>query len=204
MLWVWLMGLITLGLLVWFGMKVFSGGVSPENSSDSGASSAGGSSSGGEGHAVQTAEVSADDVADAGADTTHKAQADSAAAMGAVAATGAVAAAANASTSADDAASGSTPAPAKSDNGIVYNSSTSSSSAGLGESGHAQGVTDAVASEDANSVREMIKILNLRDSDASRLGIEKDQFQALWQGSSDGVPAGTLSDVRSRLQQMMS
>lgn len=204
MLWVWLMGLITLGLLVWFGMKVFSGGVSPENSSANSTSAAGGSSSGGDSEVPKVAGANAGANAKAGAsaDDTHKTNTQSAAAMGAVAATGAVTAAA--STTTGDAKESSAPGPAKADNGIVVEKTSAASSAGLGESGHAHGVADAIANQDAGSVREMIKILNLRDSDASRLGIEKDQFQALWQGSSDGINANTLSDVRSRLQQMMS
>jgi len=99
------------------------------------------------------------------------------------------------------------PGPQNATNPIVYENVTAGSailSSGNGSTGHASGVTDAIASEDASSVREMIKILNLRDSDASRLGIDKTQFESLWQGSNAGVDASVLSSVRSRLMHMMS
>ncbi len=60
---------------------------------------------------------------------------------------------------------------------------------------------------EVQDVHELIKILNLRDSDASRLGIDRDQFNTLANGSADGsgdgsatgVSAETVSSVRRQL-----
>jgi len=65
------------------------------------------------------------------------------------------------------------------------------------------GDTDRLAGGEARAnVREMMKILNLRESDASRLDISKDDFARLWQG--DGAAADSLvDDVSARLRRML-
>lgn len=53
-------------------------------------------------------------------------------------------------------------------------------------------------------IREMIKILNLREADAARLGIEKNEFNSLASGSGTDVPPDTLASVRRQLVQWLS
>jgi len=178
-----LMVVVTFALLVWFGMKAFSSGPA---SGPNGGSGAGSSASGahGDGAANATGSHSGDSASggDSAASSSTSTTAGSAgavvgaAAVGAVAAGSAAAAGASAGAASRPGPHGQTATP------IVYDNVTS------GE----------------GSVREMIKVLNLRESDASRLGIDATQFGNLWQGKSDGVDASTLSSVTSRLQQMMS
>jgi len=55
----------------------------------------------------------------------------------------------------------------------------------------------------AHDVREMIKILNLRASDASRLGIEKDQFEQL-KSAASGMSDNIINDVAGKLRGMLN
>jgi len=234
MFWIWLLGLITFGLLIWFGMQVFSGGVSPQsdgtnselggggtgghgqnaisNNSDStnqGASGHGSSDSasahGGAGSA-SSGSASAHGGAGSGSSASASGQGGSSSAssttsMGAVAAAGAAVAAGGAAVGGAAAARArakSRPRPSATDAPIVYDNVSSGadiSASGNGKTGHAAGVSQALSSSEAEGVREMIKILNLRESDASRLGIDASQFAGLWQGSTDSVDASTLTSV---------
>lgn len=226
MIFIWLMGLITLGLLVWFGMQVFSGGIgsafeaASEKSSDSGnggsgslgsdgAHSEGTSGAGTDSNAASNTNSTSAAAGSAGAGTSAGAGANTSATdSSASAVSGAAGAAAVAAVAAGGvAASSRTPSYKAAANPIVYENVTSGAdiaASGNGASGHAAGVADAISAEEASSVREMIKILNLRESDASRLGIDQSQFASLWQGSTDSVDASTLSTVHSRLQNMLN
>jgi len=190
-MWVTLMGVITLGLLIWFGIKAFSGAPTPTSSADG---SAGSSDSGNGGAEALTQNSSTANSTKAESNQSDQ-QASASVAAVAGAATGAVAAAGAAASKAANSADPIT---------VNLSSGDTIAASGNGSSGHASGIAEAISSEDAGSVREMIKILNLRESDASRLGIEKSQFSALWQGSANGVDADTLKDVSSRLRGMMS
>lgn len=56
-----------------------------------------------------------------------------------------------------------------------------------------------------HDVREMIKILNLSDTDAGRLAITKEQFSAIRQDNGSDMPAeGDLSSVADRLRHMLA
>jgi len=168
-----LMGLITLGLLVWFGMKAFS-----DDSPGSGSPNNGGGGGGGQASAASNATAAGSNTSAAEANANDSASEKTSASSGGTAAVAAGAAA--------------------------VASGAAIASAGSGVSGHASGVADALASGDADSVREMMKVLNLRESDAARLGIDKTQFANLWQGKSDGIDSDTLTSVTSRLKNMMS
>ena len=85
-----------------------------------------------------------------------------------------------------------------------------------GAAGIAAGASAAVSSTGANSqginsgntgadVVEMMKILNLAESDASRLNISRDAFVALRQSDAAAMPdAATVDDVASRLRKMLA
>ena len=59
-----------------------------------------------------------------------------------------------------------------------------------------------VAGNSVGEIQEMFKILNLRDSDAGRLAIEKDQFAALKSGTSK-LGANELTAVADKLRWML-
>lgn len=215
MLWIWLMALITLFLLGWFAYKLFSGGTPKLVVSGGDHGHGHGDEGSGHGHDGSTgssdsseSSSESDKAAGSASASGSAASASGSSATGAIAAAGAAAVAGTAAVSAmGSSRSANKPGPQNAANPIVYENVTSGSdisNSGNGSSGHANGVTAAISSEDASSVREMIKILNLRESDASRLGIDKAQFNSLWQGGTDGVDASALSSVRSRLQNMMS
>ncbi len=52
-------------------------------------------------------------------------------------------------------------------------------------------------------VREMLKILNLRQSDASRLGIDQDQYNSIKGGAAGGLDGNQVQGVAERLQKML-
>lgn len=221
MFWIWLMALITLGLLGWFGFKVYSGGINGPSDASTTPPTTSGQAGGSGGGAVSNTDASAassatnrDDngvsshsagSADASSATTSAASSATSGVV-AAAATGAAVTAAAVSTHASD-KPGNPPGPATTQSPIVYENVASGaaiSAAGKGATGHAENVSNALSSDDSGNVREMIKVLNLRESDATRLGIERDQFASLWQGNIDAVDASTLSDVRARLHRMLS
>jgi len=211
MFWVWLMALITIFLLGWFAYKLFSGGT-PKLVVSGGDHGHGHSDDGSsEGHSNAHSEANSDSHSDEKSESSQQSlpekqasRVDStvAASAGAAAVIGATAASTAASSN-----TGGKPGPHTSNNPIVFENVASGADingSGTGLTGHANGVAQAVSSEDASSVREMIKILNLRSSDASRLDIDTAQFDSLWQGNSEGVDPALLSSVRSRLMHMMS
>jgi|GEM_PF-3275223 len=55
----------------------------------------------------------------------------------------------------------------------------------------------------AADIREMIKILNLRDSEADRLHLSTERFEALRHGNRDGIDDETLTAVADRLRRML-
>lgn len=55
----------------------------------------------------------------------------------------------------------------------------------------------------AYDVREMLKILNLRDSDAKRLEISADEYQVLKSGEPGSLPAERVGQVAERLRAMI-
>ncbi|MEE9320574.1 MAG: hypothetical protein V3U76_09025 [Granulosicoccus sp.] len=59
------------------------------------------------------------------------------------------------------------------------------------------------SSDTLHDVREMIKILNLRDSDASRLDISKSDFANVWSGDTGAVTADVLDSVAAKLRNML-
>lgn len=75
---------------------------------------------------------------------------------------------------------------------------------------HAGSANDTMASDVAHldkgdsrdNVREMMKILNLRDSDASRLDISREDFARLWQADASASDS-LVDDVSKRLKSMM-
>lgn len=54
-----------------------------------------------------------------------------------------------------------------------------------------------------HDIREMVKILNLRASDAQRLQVSGDEFAALWHGQDGGMDPSRLSDVAARLRHLL-
>jgi len=225
--WIMLMGLITLAILVWFGLKVFkddapqyggAGGDSGASAGSQASASSNASSQSGSSNSSNSTDSSSSDASNAAAsgassNTSSSSGSNANAAGGAAASTGATAASAatvGAAVGAVAAVGASATAAANSaeadaDDEFDFDATSGADimAAGLGATGQAAGVSNAIEAGDGASVREMIKILNLRDSDASRLGIDADQFQALWQGQSNGVDGQTLADVSSRLQRMI-
>lgn len=55
-----------------------------------------------------------------------------------------------------------------------------------------------------DDIREMFKVLNLRENDASRLSLSKEQFQQLKTGDDGAFTADTLNEVASRLRFMIA
>ena len=58
--------------------------------------------------------------------------------------------------------------------------------------------------DDIYDVREMLKILNFRDSDASRLAIDKTQFNDIKAGNVSALPDSGLADVAGKLRKMLA
>ena len=58
--------------------------------------------------------------------------------------------------------------------------------------------------DDIYDVREMLKILNFRDSDASRLAIDKTQYNEIKAGNVSGLPDGGLAEVAGKLRKMLA
>jgi len=52
-------------------------------------------------------------------------------------------------------------------------------------------------------IREMMKILNLRASEAQRLQVSGDEFAALWHGQDGSMDGARLNDVAARLRHML-
>jgi|GEM_PF-1063221 len=69
-------------------------------------------------------------------------------------------------------------------------------------SGGASAADAPVGGKSRGDVREMIKILNLRDADATRLDISKEDFQKLWQGD-ESTSSELVDDVAVRLRRMI-
>ncbi len=108
--------------------------------------------------------------------------------------------------------SGASSGAASANNGASNGSSSGASVAG---GAAAVGVTAAAAIASAREhnlkgvtgnsigeIQEMLKILNLRDSDAGRLAINKDQYAALKSGASD-MGATELASVADKLRWML-
>lgn len=70
------------------------------------------------------------------------------------------------------------------------------------EYGESSDASRLESGDNAANVREMMKILNLRDTDASRLGISKEEFAQLWQPQGD-APSTLVDDVAGRLRRML-
>jgi len=83
---------------------------------------------------------------------------------------------------------------------------TSGATARVSTGSHSTGATNdatqLAGGDKHGNVREMMKILNLRDTDASRLGISKDDFNRLWKGDAS-ADAGLVDEVTDRLQRML-
>jgi len=83
---------------------------------------------------------------------------------------------------------------------------TSGATARVSTGSHSTGATNdatqLAGGDKHGNVREMMKILNLRDADASRLGISKDDFNRLWKGDAS-ADAGLVDEVTDRLQRML-
>ena len=76
--------------------------------------------------------------------------------------------------------------------------------AGLPDAGPALDGNYRVETGDAaHDVREMLKILNLRESDASRLGVSAEEYRSLREGRSDALPDDRLRALADRLAGMM-
>lgn len=58
--------------------------------------------------------------------------------------------------------------------------------------------------DELHDVHEMLKILNLRDSDASRLAIDKAQYNDIKAGNVSGLPDAMIADVAGKLRKMLS
>jgi len=69
-------------------------------------------------------------------------------------------------------------------------------------SGGATAADAPVGGKSRGDVREMIKILNLRDADATRLDISKEDFQKLWHGD-ESTSSELVDDVAVRLRRMI-
>lgn len=54
-----------------------------------------------------------------------------------------------------------------------------------------------------HDIREMVKILNLRASDAQRLQVSGDEFAALWHGQDGGMDPSRLNDIAARLRHLL-
>ncbi len=210
MFWIFLMAVVTFGLLGWFGYKVFSGGI--DGPSDASTPTGSAHSSGTGGSAGEIKHRSANDAPDAttgsGTGSSASADASSSSQNGSGEASAATLAAVAVGAGSTAIASGvGQQGPAATQTPIAYDNVASGAdinASGVGSTGHAASVSTALASDAPDTVREMIKILNLRESDASRLGIETDQFSSLWQGNTDAIDASTVSDVRARLHHMLS
>lgn len=85
-------------------------------------------------------------------------------------------------------------------------SSSTSVSEKIEESEPASQPHPALNSEDSlHDIREMIKILNLAESDASRLGISATAFAALrGTGNANDLPTDSLDSVADRLRKMLA
>jgi len=83
---------------------------------------------------------------------------------------------------------------------------TSGATARVSTGSHSTGATNdatqLAGGDKHGNVREMMKILNLRDADASRLGISTDDFNRLWKGDAS-ADAGLVDEVTDRLQRML-
>ena len=104
---------------------------------------------------------------------------------------------------ASDAGSSSTsgaPVGAPADTSSAGEAAASTGQAGAAASGANKAARHGVDTGDtASDVREMIKILNLRESDAPRLGVEKDEFAMLAGGSGGQLSDDKLRAARDRL-----
>lgn len=58
--------------------------------------------------------------------------------------------------------------------------------------------------DQVEDIQEMFKILNLRDSDAPRLGIEADTYNRIKSGDTSGVGSTQLDEVADRLRAMFA
>lgn len=73
----------------------------------------------------------------------------------------------------------------------------------LADAGRTAADAERLANGDRReNVREMMKILNLREGDASRLGISKEDFARLWQRDA-GADDALVDDVAARLRRML-
>lgn len=78
-------------------------------------------------------------------------------------------------------------------------------STGIGSTG----IGAVVASRELQSgntlydVREMIKILNLRDNDAARLNISKEDFARVWSGDAGTIASDVLDSIAAKLRHML-
>ena len=82
--------------------------------------------------------------------------------------------------------------------------STHRTTAGLPDAGPALDGNYRVETGDAaHDVREMLKILNLRESDASRLGVSAEEYRGLREGRADALGADRLRALADRLAGMM-
>ena len=82
--------------------------------------------------------------------------------------------------------------------------STQRTTAGLPDAGPALDGNYRVETGDAaHDVREMLKILNLRESDASRLGVSAEEYRGLHEGRADALPDDRLRALSDRLAGMM-
>jgi len=190
----WFIVLIILAIVAFFIIKAFTG--------RSGSQSSGGSAPNSE-LSNGSANTQIGNASDARQSHTGSGSATGAAAGTAVAAAGAAAAAAG-SASSGASSSGADASGSGSDS----SASTSGSSGGTGLAGAATGAVvsmQALQSGDAISdVREMIKVLNLRGSDASRLSIAKEQFEGIWAGDKNALSSDELSQVADKLRRMLA
>ena len=126
-------------------------------------------------------------------------------ATGAVAAGVAIGAAATAGDTAADAAvadaaaAGVTTADAAS-SGVTTDAAASPATASATESSAA---APALSGNHMLDIQDMLKILNLRDSDASRLAISREQYNSLKTGDAGDFNSEQVQAVISRLQRMM-
>ena len=93
--------------------------------------------------------------------------------------------------------SGTAPGTAPGTVGNASSNMANSSSAGRASSAVNSG-------DDIYDVREMLKILNFRDSDASRLAIDKTQYNEIKAGNVSGLPDGGLAEVAGKLRKMLA
>jgi len=210
----WFIVLIILAIVAFFIIKAFMGRSDSQGSGASAANSELGNGSsntqiGNASDARQSQEASGGAAgAAAGAAGTAVAAAGAAAAAAGSASSGASSSGADASGSGaagSDATNGAQAA------GVIASDSSASTSGSSGGTGLAGAATGAVVSMQAlqsgdaiSDVREMIKVLNLRGSDASRLSIAKEQFEGIWAGDQNALSSDELSQVADKLRRMLA